>query len=95
MQVVCKYNKFGYCKYNNQCENIHIKGECKVGRTCQKIQSYKLRHPKMCERMALEGFCRREENVAIGIFEEMFQASIVPMKTSITSRLNLILFNKQ
>ena len=64
MDNVCKYHKFGYCKYNNQCEKNHVKGECKDGNICPKIQVCNLRHPKMCKRMAMEGYCRLEAKCA-------------------------------
>ena len=64
MDNVCKPHKFGYCKYIDQCERYHVQGECKDGNTCPKIQSCNLRHPKMCKRMAMEGYCRLESKCA-------------------------------
>ena len=64
MDDVCNYHKFGYCKYNDQCEKYHVQGECKDGNMCPKIHICSLRHPKMCKRMALEGYCRLESKCA-------------------------------
>ena len=60
MVDVRKYHKLGYCKYADQCEKYHVQGECKDGNICPRIESCNLRHPKMCKRMATEGYCRLE-----------------------------------
>ena len=42
-QNVCRYNKFGYCKYNQQCKLKHEKEICESN-TCKVSQCKKI-HP--------------------------------------------------
>ena len=51
---ICKYNKFGYCKYKMECKFVHKIKICEKNR-CE-ITKCKDRHPKQC-RFNLK--CRR------------------------------------
>ena len=46
-QVVCRYNKFGYCKFQDSCRILHVNEICDnpscVFKECNK------RHPKNCK----------------------------------------------
>ena len=46
-QNVCRYNKYGYCKFGEVCRKLHIDELCEDSacdsRTCDK------RHPKECK----------------------------------------------
>jgi uncharacterized C2H2 Zn-finger protein len=64
MEDICKFNKFGYCKYKNKCEKDHVREQCKDGQNCESVKSCTLRHPKMCKRITLEGLCRFGEKCA-------------------------------
>ena len=44
---VCKYNKFGYCKFQNSCRKFHNNEIC-VDKTCL-IEVCEKRHPKKCK----------------------------------------------
>ena len=45
-QNVCKYHKFGFCKYSEKCRFPHVKEECE-NKECE-VRSCNLRHPKIC-----------------------------------------------
>ena len=45
-QNVCKYNKFGYCRYRETCRNLHIDEICE-NKTCD-ITTCRQRHPREC-----------------------------------------------
>ena len=45
-QNVCRYNKFGHCKYSEKCKFLHISEKCQ-NNSCE-IKSCKLRHPRVC-----------------------------------------------
>ena len=46
-QNVCRYFKFGHCKFNDRCRLLHIKEECE-NPYCD-IRLCNLRHPKTCK----------------------------------------------
>ena len=45
-QNVCKYYKFGFCKYKDNCRKMHIHEKCE-NRSCE-IKNCTLRHPRKC-----------------------------------------------
>ena len=45
-QNVCSFNKFGYCKFRNNCRKMHVNENCE-NESCE-ITTWKLRHPKPC-----------------------------------------------
>ena len=55
-QAVCKFNKFGFCKFNNMCRNEHVKELCENS-SC-KVQICRLRHPKKCKFYSNFGRCK-------------------------------------
>ena len=61
---VCKFHKFGYCKLKDKCEKEHVNRECPDGSHCKGIQTWALRHPKMCKRIGMQGLCHFRENCA-------------------------------
>ena len=44
--VICKKNKFGYCKFGNQCRRKHLDENCEI-KECDSSSCDK-RHPKRC-----------------------------------------------
>ena len=44
--VVCKYNKFGYCRFNGTCRNYHEDTNCDE-KNCD--TKYTKRHPRPCK----------------------------------------------
>ena len=45
-QIVCFFNKFGFCKYNEKCRHLHVNEICEDS-ACD-ISNCNLRHPKIC-----------------------------------------------
>ena len=54
MEKICKFNKFGYCKYKEECNKDHVNEECKYGYKCEHVKTCALRHPKMCKRIVVQ-----------------------------------------
>ena len=52
--VICKYNNYGYCKYQKHCNFIHSEDKC-VNIHCKNSKCEK-RHPKECR---YKSKCRR------------------------------------
>ena len=53
---VCKFNKFGFCKFRSTCRKQHTKEICsKIG--CEIERCY-LRHPKVCRYYRDIGHCK-------------------------------------
>ena len=52
---VCKYNKNGFCKYQDNCFQLHYIENC--DNTCSDTKECKKRHPKPCKIYALERTC--------------------------------------
>ena len=55
---MCTYQKFGFCKFKEQCKKKNLKEFCKDLYACVDQKSCHKRHPRECKRYALEGFCR-------------------------------------
>ena len=45
-QNVCRFYKFGFCKYKDNCRNMHIHDKCD-NRSCE-MKNCSLRHPRKC-----------------------------------------------
>ena len=65
MENICKFNKFGYCKYKEECKKDHVKEECKYGYKCEHVKTCALWHLKMCKMILLEGLCGFGEKVCL------------------------------
>lgn len=54
--VICKFNQYGYCRYQEMCRKQHINKKCENSscnrRTCT------LRHPKICTFFRDYGYCK-------------------------------------
>ena len=61
---VCKYFKYGYCKYRDKCRMHHNKEICDNGYSCTASKVCPKRHPKLCRKLSLEGFCRHGDKCA-------------------------------
>ena len=61
---ICKYFKYGYCKYTNHCRMHHLKETCEIGSTCKSSKVCMKRHPKVCKSLSVEGFCRHGDKCA-------------------------------
>ena len=54
---VCRFNKFGFCKYRKDRKKIHYIQDCKDLEDCKNVQNCQQRHPKVCKKFAA-GKCR-------------------------------------
>ena len=64
MEIICNFNKYGYCKFKDECDNQHEDIECNNGSLCKEVKICPFRHPRMCKRMIMEGFCSRGQRCA-------------------------------
>ena len=55
-QNVCRYFKFGYCKFGEKCRNLHIEEKC-CDNQCEIVNCDK-RHPKPCNFYRDYGRCK-------------------------------------
>ena len=55
-QIVCFFNKHGFCKYLEKCQNIHENRKCEKN-NCE-IRNCPLRHPKTCKFFRDYGYCK-------------------------------------
>ena len=55
-QNVCRYYKFGYCKFGNQCRNLHVEELCDI-KQCD-ISKCDKRHPRPCKFFMDYGRCK-------------------------------------
>ena len=53
---VCMYQKYGFCKYKENCTKKHLNEECKDPK-CKSKGSCDKRHPKLCKRYIQEKNC--------------------------------------
>ena len=55
-QVVCTYEKFGFCKMREHCDNFHPKENC-MDENCS-IVNCRRRHPQPCRFFGTKNGCR-------------------------------------
>ena len=53
---VCRFNQFGFCKFQNNCFRKHVNSICENVR-CLKSDC-ELRHPKMCRFYSEHSYCK-------------------------------------
>ena len=63
-EKICSYFKYGYCKYKEECRKQHNKEICELGSSCENSKVCPRRHPKFCQKLSLEGFCRHGDKCA-------------------------------
>ena len=54
--AVCRFNQFGYCKFENRCFRKHVNIICENAR-CRKIKC-ELRHPRKCIYFLKHSYCK-------------------------------------
>ena len=59
-EKVCSHDKYGHCKFGNQCKKHHYKKICQNLALCQNKDVCNKRHPKYCKRFKSDSFCRFE-----------------------------------
>ena len=55
-KVICRYNKFGYCKFGGKCNFRHNNIKCEAKN--YKISECEKRHPKICRYKRDYGRCK-------------------------------------
>ena len=55
-QVICKFNKYGYFRYQEMCRKQHINEKCENS-SCDRKECM-LRHPKIGKFFREYGFCK-------------------------------------
>ena len=55
-EIFCKFNKFGFCKFRNNCFRKHVDKKCENGQ-CD-IKKCQLRHPKKCRYLMVYQNCK-------------------------------------
>ena len=60
---VCNHYKYGYCKYQDQCQKRHVDGQCNSIHA-YKVKACNKRHPRVSKRYSLEKFCKFKEECA-------------------------------
>ena len=91
---ICQYYKYGYCKFKKHSRKIHEHGECDALAKCKNIKICNKRHPKTCQRLSKQKFCkfgldcaylhRQVEQEAIERHEESVEENIKIMKAEIS-----------
>ena len=54
---VCRYQKYGFCKFKEKGRKRHLKEECKDLSDCKSQKVCNKRHPKICRRYVNERSC--------------------------------------
>ena len=54
--LVCKFNRTGFCKFQENCRNLHINEIC-VENECN-LKSCSKRHPRKCKYFSIFGQCK-------------------------------------
>ena len=55
-QIVCSWNKFGYCRHKEACRRKHVKEICE-NPSCD-FKTCSFRHPKQCKFYRDHGLCK-------------------------------------
>ena len=55
-QNICNFNKFGFCKFSENCRKNHINEKCSKS-SCD-ISTCQLRHPKVCRYLRDYKYCK-------------------------------------
>ena len=53
----CKFNKFGFCKFGNECRKKHFDTICEHN-FCENVKSWEKRHPRNCYYFFAYGYCK-------------------------------------
>ena len=53
----CKFNKFGFCKFGNECRKKHFDTICEHN-FCENVKSCEKRHSRNCYYFFAYGYCK-------------------------------------
>ena len=94
-QNVCRYFKFGYCKFGDKCKNLHIEEKC-GDKQCE-IMNCDKRHPRPCNFYRDYGRCKyleycKYEHIQQGnnILTEKYQNKIDTLEKVVDEKDSLI-----
>ena len=82
-QIVCRFNKFGFCKFKETCRNHHIKELCEDS-SCD-ILSCDYRHPQVCKFYRDFGRCKYSEYC---FYAHVDKEDISEISRSLTNKIN-------
>ena len=63
-EEVCKFGKFGFCKFKEGCKKKHYVEVCESLSKCKNINECQKRHPKTCRKFKLGNDCTFGEDYA-------------------------------
>ena len=63
-EEVCKFYKFGFCKFQEFCKGKHLKQICESQAECKNTEQCHKRHPKSCKRFNSGNGCKHGEKCA-------------------------------
>ena len=55
-QNLCRFNKYGFCRYEERCRKYHEKNLCENAHCV--VKECLLRHPKICKYLRDYGYCK-------------------------------------
>ena len=56
METICRFFKYGFCKYGEKCRKHHVQEICSAS-DCSRMECEK-RHPRICRYFNLYGTCK-------------------------------------
>ena len=98
VENVCRYNKFGFCKFKSNCKNKHIEELCE-DKSCDKMNCDK-RHPKPCKYFVnfgdckLGSICAYAHNQSVHTAHNNMKIEIEKLEQKV-DRLTMIIKNKE
>ena len=87
LENICRYNKFGHCKYGETCHKQHVKELCEI-QSCE-AQKCPKRHPRVCKyyyeyrRCKFGSFCSFSHRVSGNSIEN--ENKIIEMERKISN----------
>ena len=72
-QNVCRFNKYGYCRYKEKCRKLHVNEKCENSE-CE-IKLCMKRHPKICKFYRDYNYCKFGEFCKFVHIMQNFQVS--------------------
>ena len=72
---VCTFFKFGFCRYKERCQRMHLEETCPDLKECQNTKLCMKRHPKVCKMVKLNKVCKFGQDCAyhhVSNYKEIF-----------------------
>ena len=94
-QNVCRYFKFGFCKFGDHCRNLHVEEKCD-DKQCE-ISNCDKRHPRPCTFYRYYGRCKysdycKYEHIQAGanILTNKFESEINRLENVVNEKDSII-----